>query len=277
MNIIHPIRRRPLDRAALDWPALENLVALGNISGAVSLNLATDGGARAFIGTLIGNATLAPQNIPVAGLVVITVVLVQDAAGGRAVTLPANTTLLEGSNGSLNPAANSANIVTLITRDGGATWLATISEGRPRQTVEAGLSSLMVSNWATRTSAADNQWVSVTWSPERGLFVAVADTGTGNRVMTSPDGITWTIRSSAADNDWVSVTWSPERGLFVAVAITGTGNQVMTSPDGITWTIRTSAADNQWRSVTWSPELGLFVAVAWSGTGNRVMTSLALP
>jgi len=55
--------------------------------------------------------------------------------------------------------------------------------------------------------------------------VAVAYSGTGNRVMTSPDGISWTLRSSAADNDWLSVTYGG--GLFVAVASTGAGNRVM--------------------------------------------------
>ena len=120
-----------------------------------------------------------------------------------------------------------------------------------------------------RTSAADNNWYSVCYG--NGLFVAVANysTGTGNRVMTSPDGITWTIRTSAADNAWYSVCYG--NGLFVAVAGSGTGNRVMTSPDGITWTIRTSAADNQWSSVCYGN--GLFVAVANNGTGNRVMTS----
>ena len=138
----------------------------------------------------------------------------------------------------------------------------------------ADTTKLIVSNWTLRTSAADNNWFSVCWSPELGLFVAVADTGTGNRVMTSPDGINWTIRTSAADNEWHSVCWSPELGLFVVVAYTGTGNRVMTSPDGINWTLRTSAADNGWYSVCWSPELGLFATVAASGSGNRVMTSL---
>ena len=38
-------------------------------------------------------------------------------------------------------------------------------------------------NWTIRTSAADNNWYSVTYG--NGLFVAVAATGTGNRVMTS--------------------------------------------------------------------------------------------
>jgi hypothetical protein len=130
-----------------------------------------------------------------------------------------------------------------------------------------------VSTWTSRTSAADNGWRSIVWSPELSLFVAVSDTGTGNRVMTSPDGIIWTTRTSAANNSWYSIAWSPELSLFVAVAITGTGNRVMTSPNGLTWTTRTSAADNDWWGVTWSSELSLFVAVATTGTGNRVMTS----
>ena len=94
--------------------------------------------------------------------------------------------------------------------------------------------------WTSQTSATDNGWNSVTYG--NGLFVAVAETGTRNRVMTSPDGITWTSRTSAADNSWNNVTYG--NGLFVAVAYSGTGNRVMTSPDGITWTSRTSAADN---------------------------------
>ncbi len=79
--------------------------------------------------------------------------------------------------------------------------------------------------WTARTSAADNAWFGVTFG--NGLFVAVATSGTGNRVMTSPDGITWTARASAADNDWLGVTFA--NGLFVAVAQSGTGNRVMTS------------------------------------------------
>jgi hypothetical protein len=122
-------------------------------------------------------------------------------------------------------------------------------------------------NWISRTSAADNTWTSVAYG--NGLFVAVANTGTGNRVMTSPDGITWTSQSAASDDLWRSVTYA--NGLFVAVGESGTGNRVMTSPDGITWTSRASAVDNEWSSVTYGN--GLFVAVAETGVGNRVMTS----
>jgi len=87
-------------------------------------------------------------------------------------------------------------------------------------------------NWTIRSSAADNDWHSIAWSPELGLFAAVSENGTGNRVMTSPDGINWTIRSSAANNGWVGIAWSPELGLFAAVSYSGVGNRVMTSPTG---------------------------------------------
>jgi len=127
--------------------------------------------------------------------------------------------------------------------------------------------------WIARTSAVDNGWSGVTWSPELNIFVAIANSGSGNRVMTSPDGTTWTTRVSAADNSWVRVIWSSELRLFVSVAQSGTGNRVMTNSDGITWLTRTSAADNNWWGLVWSPELRLFVATSRTGTGNRVMTS----
>ena len=165
-------------------------------------------------------------------------------------------------------------------------------------------------DFVARTPANTNNWYDVAWG--NNLFVAVGQSGTGDRVMTSPDGIAWTIRTSASDSTWNSVTWSETLGLFVAVAQTGImtspdgitwtsrtepevgqwrqviwvnelnlfvavgtlgSNRVMTSPDGITWTARTAAALNQWYGVAWSPELSLLVAVGISGVGNRVMTS----
>jgi hypothetical protein len=116
--------------------------------------------------------------------------------------------------------------------------------------------------WTNRTAAAANNWRAIAYG--NGILVAVAYSGTGNRVMTSTDGITWTSRASAADNDWYGLTFG--NGLFVAVAQTGvgSGNRVMTSPDGITWTTRTSAADSSWHSVTYGN--GLFVAVGSSTT-----------
>jgi predicted RecA/RadA family phage recombinase len=124
-----------------------------------------------------------------------------------------------------------------------------------------------MTDWTIQKTLADNVWNSACYG--NNLFVAVASSGTGNRVMTSTDGISWAPRTSAADNQWSSVCYG--NNLFVAVASNGTGNRVMSSPDGITWTSRTSAADNQWNSVCYGN--GLFIAVSLDGSGNRVMSS----
>jgi hypothetical protein len=124
------------------------------------------------------------------------------------------------------------------------------------------------------SSTLAQSWTGMAWSPTLGLFAAVANSGTGVRVMTSPDGTTWTSRTSAADQGWRSIAWSPELELFVAVSDSGT-QRVMTSPDGLTWTLRdTPTPSSFWRSVVWSPAWGRFVAVASSGgSGSQVMSS----
>lgn len=126
------------------------------------------------------------------------------------------------------------------------------------------LKAVLDASWTSRTSAADNNWSSVAYG--NGIFVAVSTSGTGNRVMTSPDGITWTIRSSAADQSWNAVAFG--NGLFVAVSSLGT-QRVMTSPDGITWTLRTNSVSASFKSITFGG--GLFVALSDSGTS--LMTS----
>jgi len=85
--------------------------------------------------------------------------------------------------------------------------------------------------WTAQTTPATTQtWRGIVYG--NGVFVAVAASGTGNRVMTSPDGVTWTSRTTPVDNGWNDVTYA--NGLFVAVAGSGTDNRVMTSSDGIT-------------------------------------------
>jgi alpha-tubulin suppressor-like RCC1 family protein len=130
-----------------------------------------------------------------------------------------------------------------------------------------------LNNVYSQTTPNTNAWKSITYSGDLNLFVAISNTGTNNRIMTSDDGWNWTAQTSAANNDWTSICWSSDLDLFVAVAKSGTGNRIMTSSDGITWTSQTSPADNDWTSVCWSEDLLLFVAVASSGTNNRVMTS----
>ena len=128
-----------------------------------------------------------------------------------------------------------------------------------------------VNTWTIRTAPQSNEWSSICWSPELGLFVAVSWYGI-NQVMTSSNGIDWIPQSQTASSYfWTSVCWSPKLRLFVAICTVGI--RVMTSPDGINWTPRTGAQNNTWTSVCWSPELEIFVAVSENG-GNRVMTSL---
>ena len=88
----------------------------------------------------------------------------------------------------------------------------------------------LIRTWTTRATPADNACTSICWCPERGLLVAAASSGTGNRVMTIPDGLSWSVRSSAADLGWRSICWAPQLGQFVAVSNSGSGNRVMLSP-----------------------------------------------
>ena len=130
---------------------------------------------------------------------------------------------------------------------------------------------LAVKTWTARVPANDDSWRDICWSPQLGLFVAVAFSGT-NRVMTSSDGINWDLKTAAQlSTTWVSVCWSPELRIFVAVAEGNLTNSVMTSTDGTTWALQ-SAQPCNWLGVCWSPQLGIFVAVA-NGGSNRIMTS----
>ena len=113
--------------------------------------------------------------------------------------------------------------------------------------------------------------------------VAVAATGTDNRVMISSDGITWTVPTGLSNatnqnNAWRGLCWCPEWSLWVATAISGTtGYYCMTSPDGVTWTAKATPADQSWGYALWIPPddtltTGRVLAFAYSGT-NRVMYS----
>jgi hypothetical protein len=115
-------------------------------------------------------------------------------------------------------------------------------------------------NWISRTSAADNDWTSITYG--NNIYVAVAQSGSGNRVMTSSDGITWTIGTNIPNYNWVSIAFG--NGIFVALSSNG---YIMSSSDGITWTISATLGVGTWTSITFGN--GLFVCIAV----NRITTS----
>ena len=88
-------------------------------------------------------------------------------------------------------------------------------------------------NWSSSPSQPESiNWTSLAWSPNLGMVVAVASSGT-KRVMYTYDGINWSNTSvtGAGGYAWNSVCWSPELNIFVAVGDTYT----MSSTDGINW------------------------------------------
>lgn len=129
-----------------------------------------------------------------------------------------------------------------------------------------------VTNWNFRTCPFVS-WLSVCWSPQLRMFVAVGETPNSdpNRAMYSYDGINWTSVSVEVCN-WVSVCWSPDLNLFIAIAAAGTGSFCMKSSNGISWT-PVSVAPSTWVSVVWSPELKIFCAVATTGTNKCMISS----
>jgi len=112
---------------------------------------------------------------------------------------------------------------------------------------------------------------SITYAPSLGLFAVVVITGVGNRIITSPDGITWTTRTNPQDNQFHSITWSEEVGCFVSVSDSGT-DRVMRSTDGIIWTTQTITSQ-AWKEVIWVKQLSKFYAVALNGPSSRVSSS----
>jgi hypothetical protein len=133
----------------------------------------------------------------------------------------------------------------------------------------------------TQSGATLSSWNNVIYSPQLGLFAAVANSGASfsSPIMTSPDGINWTRRqlTPAAGNDFgvEDVAWSPSLGLFVAASTTPTSSRSFKSSDGITWTVDAGfPAGHTVHALTWSEPLGLFCGVATDGiAGQGVVTS----
>ena len=135
--------------------------------------------------------------------------------------------------------------------------------------------------WVLRQSAADISWQSVAYG--NGFYAAVANSGTGNGVMTSPDGITWTPRTTPGSNVWNDIAYG--NGIFAAVGSSGAimtcGTLVSPCTAGGTWTLRTSGTGIPLTAVAFGgnkfvvvSELGYSAGtlnssdgITWAGTG----------
>jgi len=120
--------------------------------------------------------------------------------------------------------------------------------------------------WTVRkTSGLDNNWTCISWSPELRLFCALASSGTGNRVMTSPTGETWTASQASSDSPWNSICWSKRLGVYCGVAGDG---KIMTSSNGKQWSeVASISAD--FRSVCEADSLGLLCVVGRNSSTGR--------
>lgn len=82
--------------------------------------------------------------------------------------------------------------------------------------------------WVSYDTLAAGNWKTITWSPERKIFLATSLDGL---FAISSNGVAWTVYDSGGIN-LKSVLWSVELQIFAAVDGT---NSVWTSPDGLTW------------------------------------------
>lgn len=110
---------RLVDNAKSVGGAKEKTAALSATTGTATGNLAVASG---FYATPTGNITLAFSNVPASGTLCTAQVELTFGATTYTVTYPSGTKHLGGS--AVDPEANTTLVVTLQTRDGGTTWLA---------------------------------------------------------------------------------------------------------------------------------------------------------
>lgn len=129
---------------------------------------------------------------------------------------------------------------------------------------------MAVLNWTLESTASDQLWRAVAWSPTLNLFAA-GSPGNPNKFMTSPDGAVWTVQTQASIGAIFRMVWAPGLGLFVALSSSLTNSCIYTSPDGVNWTQQTTAtgAGASNLGLAWSETLGLLCVVG----KNQIETS----
>jgi len=128
------------------------------------------------------------------------------------------------------------------------------------------------------------------WVDELKILIGISINTSGNRIMTSPNGIDWEVQVITPTNNneqtLNDIVWSPELELFVVVygASGGTIRPILTSSDAITWTSQATAtytANSSFGgtfqnrivfliSIALSPELDLLVCIT---TDGRIISS----
>ena len=98
-------------------------------------------------------------------------------------------------------------------------------------------------------SFAGYTFYDVEYSPELGIFTALAYTTSGEAIFTSPDGLDWALRASYPQDaagvrlqrHGKALVWHPDLsfnsvvGAFIAIRDDGSKNRIVISTDGINW------------------------------------------
>lgn len=125
--------------------------------------------------------------------------------------------------------------------------------------------------WVPRVASVANSFTGVARSESIGLFVAISNTGSSNRVMTSPNGEDWTT-GTTENYPWEDICYSDTLGKFCAISYATSGSgRYMVSSDGLSWADGAMPISGA-HGICWADTLGLFVVVGAIGT-NRVATS----
>lgn len=157
----------------------------------------------------------------------------------------------------------------------GIAWVIVASDGSATACINRNANATPTGTWTAATTGVTGTWQSVT---NRGaLFVAVANSGATNRVMTSVNsGVDWTANNGIS----ASVAWkdlASNDTNIVAVGQDGAQNiRIAFSADGSTWTTPAGNPNNS-NSNIWSSIDSLggtsnsYVAVSRSGGQNRIL------
>jgi hypothetical protein len=118
----------------IDLAAYGGTVKLKSYDEYINANTATTGATTLDISsgnffnlTLTGNTTFTYTNAPTGRMVSFTIAVKQDATGGRTITWPSGTKWPGGVAPPATTAANAIDIWSVMTYDGGSTWVSSLS------------------------------------------------------------------------------------------------------------------------------------------------------
>lgn len=187
------------------------VVTAGNLGAAYELDVQEDYNVL-LVGTLNANNALTFTNLGLGSTV--SIVLTQDATGGRTLTIA-------GSAVAVNPTAASVTVIRCYSPDGSTVYVDAPGVDPPIVGAEA--------HRTTAQSAANNSFVVVTWEAEGWDTNGFVNLGTNNTRITIPTGrgglyavswITgWAINATGMRSSWVRLNNASYPGSLVGQAI----------------------------------------------------------